>query len=124
MVVSVISISKDAGVRILFEVRLDFYKILALVSCASRLSVRTTTYIARFKSKCLRALVSLVITAWRMASSGSFYEDLRSPLLADSMSRVIMFYSVLMLCSSCLESSIGLYFAKLGSVARERESCL
>jgi hypothetical protein len=78
-------------------------------------------YIARFKSKCLRALVSLVITAWRMAPSGSFYEDLRSPLLADSMSRVIMFYSVLMLCSSCLESSIGLYFAKLGSVARERE---
>ena len=26
-----------------------------------------------------------------------------------------------MLCSSGLESSIGLYFAKLGSVARERE---
>lgn len=43
LVVSVISVSKDAGVRVLFEVRLDFYKILALVSCAARLSVRTTT---------------------------------------------------------------------------------
>lgn len=57
-----------------------------------------------------------------MAPSGSFYEDLPSPLLADSMTGVIMVYSVLMLCSSGLKSSIGSIFRKAWLCSeRERE---